>query len=59
LISGWGPSEGVLLKEGCQGCYNLSIVLEELAVITEISSAQGGKNSASSTQKNSHSWHKD
>jgi hypothetical protein len=29
------------------------------AVITEISSAQGDKNSASSTQKNSHSWHKD
>jgi hypothetical protein len=28
-------------------------------VITEISSAQGDKNSASSTQKNSHSWHKD
>jgi hypothetical protein len=27
-------------------------------VITEISSAQGDKNSASSTQKNSHSWHK-
>jgi hypothetical protein len=30
-----------------------------LGVITEISSAQGGKNSASSTQKNGHSWHKD
>jgi hypothetical protein len=30
-----------------------------LVVITEISSAQGDKNSASSTQKNSHSWHKD
>jgi hypothetical protein len=29
-----------------------------LSVITEISSAQGDKNSASSTQKNSHSWHK-
>jgi hypothetical protein len=29
------------------------------SVITEISSAQGDKNSASSTQKNSHSWHKD
>jgi hypothetical protein len=29
------------------------------AVITEISSAQGDKNSASSAQKNSHSWHKD
>jgi hypothetical protein len=28
-------------------------------VITEISSAQGDKNSASSAQKNSHSWHKD
>ena len=29
-----------------------------IIVITEISSAQGDKNSASSTQKNSHSWHK-
>jgi hypothetical protein len=27
-------------------------------VITEILSAQGDKNSASSAQKNSHSWHK-
>ena len=30
-----------------------------IGVITEISSAQGDKNSASSAQKNSHSWHKD
>jgi hypothetical protein len=30
-----------------------------IAVITEISSAQDEKNSASSIQKNSHSWHKD
>jgi hypothetical protein len=31
---------------------------EDVSVITEISSAQGDKNSASSAQKNSHSWHK-
>ena len=35
--------------------YVLGIVL---SVITEISSAQGDKNSASSAQKNNHSWHK-
>ena len=34
-------------------------LLEFVVVIIEISSAQGDKNSASSAQKNSHSWHKD
>jgi hypothetical protein len=33
--------------------------IKGICVITEISSAQGDKNSASSAQKNSHSWHKD
>jgi hypothetical protein len=34
-------------------------LMPKIVVITEISSAQGGKNSTSSTQKNGHSWHKD
>jgi hypothetical protein len=36
-----------------------NLIHQGASVITEISSAQGDKNSASSAQKNSHSWHKD
>jgi hypothetical protein len=41
------------------GIIDGAILLLMVPVITEISSAQGGKNSASSTQKNGHPWHKD
>ena len=47
-------------KVACDGCALGKMHIDEFpSVITEISSAQGDKNSASSTQKNSHSWHKD
>jgi hypothetical protein len=52
-IMGCGRAK-LFLKDG--RIRNLPRVLR---VITEISSAQGDKNSASSAQKNSHSWHKD
>jgi hypothetical protein len=50
------------LSLGFSGLTNIYIFdahhNQTCSVITEISSAQGDKNSASSAQKNSHSWHK-